>query len=111
MTSDYFVHQRNALLRWHVWQSNQSAMGNIVHKNQFSEVSIYRNQDPVLRFRQFQQASIARVRAERLGFQHVMSVIAKPFRQSASSAPVYQELHSSATETAASVSRAMIACA
>ena len=111
MTSDYFVHQRNALLRWNIRQSNQSAMGNIVHKNQFSEVSVYRNQDPVLRFRQFQQASIARVRPERLGLQHVVSVIAKPFRQAASSAPVHQELHSSATETAASVSRAMIACA
>ena len=64
VTIYHFNHQCNTLLRWYVWQSNQSCMGNVMQIDQLSEIRVYCNQDPGCRFREFQQGPVSRVRTK-----------------------------------------------
>ena len=86
-------------------------MGHSVQENQFAEVLVYRDEDPILRFRWFQQGFVAGIRTQGQGFKHIMSRVVEPFCQSVSSASVNQKPHASATETASSLSLAMTAWA
>ena len=111
VTADYCGNQYDSLLRRNVGQAHQSGVRDVVQVNEFPKVSVDRNQDPVSRFRNFQQGPVPGIRAERSSFEHVMSIVAQPFCQAASSAAVHQKPHGSATETEASVSPAMTAWA
>lgn len=84
-------------------------MGHSVQENQFAKVLVYRDEDPILCFRQFQQGFITGIRTQ--GFKHIMSRVVEPLRQSVSSASVNQKPHASATETASRLSLAMTAWA
>ena len=86
-------------------------MGYSVQENQFSEILVYRDEAPILRLRQFQQSSVAGIRANGQGIKHIMPGVAEPLRQSMTSTPVNQKPHASPTETASSLSPAMTAWA
>ena len=95
--------------RTNVGQADESGVGNPVQVNQFSEIFVYRDEDPVIRFSQYKQGPVAGVRSESLSFKRVMPVIAKPIGQTAPGTPIDQKSHDSATETVARVSLAMTA--
>ncbi len=86
-------------------------MWNIVQVKQLPKIFVYRDQNPILRFRQLQQGPVAGVRANGLGRKRVMPVTAQPIGQTTAGAPINQKAHHSATETVASVSLAMTAWA
>ena len=111
MAIDHPGRQCEALLRRHVWQAEQSGVWDVMQINQLPEVRIYCDQNSIFRVCKLQQRLIPRIRAESSSFEHVMSVVAEPLRQSASRASIYEKLHDPATETEARVSLAMTACA
>ena len=104
---DDFGHQCYALCGRDVRQPEQAGVRLVVQVNQLTEVGIYRNQDPVCRFRQYQQGPVSRVGAQGPRFNHIVSPSSEPLSQPATGAPVYEEPHGAATETAARVSPAI----
>ena len=79
--------------------------------NELSEVGVDGDENPTLGTGLLQQGLITRVRTELSGLDDVMPLATKPIGQPASGAPVNQEFHRPFTDTAASVSPAMTACA
>ena len=86
-------------------------MRDVMHVDQLAKVGVDRDQDSPRRFRKLQKGAVPRVRPQGTSFDDVMPVIAKPLCQAAPGASIDQEPHDSPTETVASVSRAMTACA
>ena len=111
MAIDHLGRQCDTLLRRHAWQADQSSVWDVMQINQLPEVRIYCDQNSILRVCKLQQGPVPRVRAESPSFEHVMSVVAEPLRQSATGTSVYEKPHDPATETEARVSLAMTACA
>ncbi len=79
-------------------------MRNPLQVDEFAEVLVQRDENPVLRSRSFQQSPVAWIRAKCLCFNNVVSVVTQPLRQPSPSASVGEESHRAATETGASVS-------
>ena len=75
---NYLCNDFDPLGRANIGQAYESGVGNAMQIDQFSEIFVYRDEDPVLRCRQFQQNSVSRIRTDGLGFKRVMPVIAKP---------------------------------
>ena len=63
MPLDDFRHQRNAPFRRHIWQSHQPGVRHIMQIDQRPKVGVDRHYHPVQRRSQFQQSTIAGVRA------------------------------------------------
>ena len=86
-------------------------MWNIMQVYQLSEVGVDRDQYSVGRFCNLQQCPISWIWAKLTGFDDVMSVTTQPLCKTSACAPIYQEPHVTFTDTAASESPAMTACA
>ena len=78
MSIDHCGQQRDTLLRRYVRETNQSSMCAVMQIYQLPKVGIDRYHDSVLRFCQFQQGPVSRIRTEGSGFEHVMAVVAEP---------------------------------
>ena len=94
-----------------IGQAYESGVANSMQVNQFSEIFVHRDEDPVLRCCQFQQGPVTRIRAKGLSIKRIMPVIAKPICQTTSGTPIDKKPHPSDTETVASVSPAITAWA
>ena len=82
-----------------------------MHPDQLAEVGIDRHQYSDERFGQLQQSTVARIGAECASLHDIVACATKPFGKAASGAAINQEIHDPATETVASVSPAITACA
>ena len=111
MTSDDLGHDGNALLCRNIREAHEACVRDIVEVDQLAGVGIYRDQDSPCRLRELEEGPVSGVRAEKAGFKYIMAAIAKPLRRTPPDASIDQEPHDSRTESVASVSRAMIACA
>ena len=107
VTLDYCANCFNSLGHSNIGQEDQSRVGNSSQVDQSSKVLVHRDENPVICSRSFQQSPVAWIRAEGLGFNNVMTVVAQPLRQLPPGAPVDQEPHRAATETGARVSPAI----
>lgn len=70
-------HERNAALRRHVGQANESRVRHIVKVDQLPEVRVDGDQHPAQRFGKLQQRPIAPVSAESAGLQDIVPDAAK----------------------------------
>ena len=111
MLFDHLGDQLDALLGADIGQSDKPRMRHVVEIDQFAKVSVDRNQDAFFRPSPFEQDPVARIGAEGTSFEHVVVMLAQPVRQASAGASVNEESHYSATETVASESRAITACA
>ena len=82
-------------------------MRDSVQVNQFAKVFVDGDKDPVLSVRLFQQGPVTRIRAEIVGVDHAVTVVAEPFGETAACASVYDKPHGPFTEIASKVSPAM----
>lgn len=103
-------HQGEAVANGHVGQSDQACVRCPADVHQSAEVPVECDQNPALRGGAFEQRTVAWI-----GFcsrvEDVVTLGAQPFRKPSACAVVDEELHRLATETAASVSSAIAACA
>ena len=104
-------HRGNAPLCGDVRQAHQPCVRQIMHPDQLAEVGVDRHHDSVQRLSQLQQSAVARIRTECASLQGVVARAAKPFGKAAAGAAINQKIHDPATETVASVSPAITACA
>ena len=110
MFLEHLGHQGEAVENGHIGQPDQACVYCPADVHQSAEVPVERDQNPALRGGAFEQRTIAWI-----GFlsrvEHVVTLGAQPFGQPSACAVVDEELHRLATETAASVSSAIAACA
>lgn len=107
VTLDYCANCFDSLEHSNIGQEDQSRVGNSSQVDQFSKVLVHGDENPVFCSCSFQQSPVAWIRAEGLGFNNVMTVVAQPLRQLPTGASVDQESHGAATETGARVSPAI----
>ena len=86
-------------------------MWNLPYIHELSEVVIDSHQYPALGRGVFEQREITRVSPKLAGFDHIMPLVAEPFRQAAFGTPIDEKLHDSTTDIANNVSLAITACA
>ena len=110
MFLEHLGHQGEAVANGHIGQPDQACVYCPADVHQSAEVPVERDQNPALRGGAFEQRTIAWI-----GFfsrvEDVVTLGAQPFGQPSACAVVDEELHRLATETAASVSSAIAACA
>ena len=110
MFLEHLRHQGEAFANGHIGQPDQACVYCPADVNESAEVPVERDQNPAFRGGAFEQRTIAWI-----GFfsrvEDVVTLGAEPFRQPSARAVVDEELHRLATETAASVSSAIAACA
>ena len=111
MPVDQLRGESDALLRRNIRKSNEPSVWKAMKVNERPEVGIDRDENPIFGFRPLQERPITGIRADFSGLDHVVTAFAQPFRQPASGAPVHQEFQRLFTDTAASVSPAITACA
>ncbi len=111
MVLDQFGDDVDALLCRNIRKSDKTRVWNSMQVNELSEVGVDREENSTLSFGLLQQGPITRIRTEFSSLEHVVALAAEPIGQPASGAPVYKEFHRPFTDTAASVSPAMTACA
>ncbi len=110
MFLEYLGHQGEAVANRHIGQPDQACVRCPADVHQSAEVAVERDENPALRGGAFEQRTIAWIGFySRVG--DVVTLGAQPFGQPSACAVVDQELHRLATETAASVSSAIAACA
>ena len=80
-------------------------------EQQLAEIIVERDQDSAFSCRLCQERRVAWIVFELSGVEDVVPLVPQPFRQAAAGAAVDQKLHRLSTETAASVSPAITACA
>ena len=110
MFLEHLGHQGEAVANGHIGQPDQACAHWSADLHQSAEVPVERDQNPALRGGAFEQRTIAWIAF----FSRVEDVVtrgAQPFGQPSACAVVDEDLHSLATETAASVSSAIAACA
>ncbi len=90
-----------------IGEEDESSVGYPSQIDQFSEILVHRDENPVLCPRSLQQSPVAWVRAEGLPFNNIVAVAAKPFGQLSARTSISEESHCPATETGASVSPAI----
>lgn len=86
-------------------------MWNSIQIDEFPKVGIYRDQDSAIGLCSLLQRTVPRIWTQVTCFEGIVPVVAEPLRQTATSTPVYEKSHNCFTETAASVSPAITACA
>lgn len=111
MACDHLGQQRDTLLNGNIGQSNQARMRPFMQMDQGTEVRVHRDQDSAFEPGSFQQRAIARILADVSSIKNVVPVATEPLDQAPTDASVSQESHERATDTAASVSPAITACA
>ena len=104
MSSEYVAHQGNALRRGNIWEAHQAGMLEASHVHEFSEIGVYRQQNPVFRSGACEQCLIPRIGSELAGLEDVMILGTQPVGQLWAGTAIDEELHGSATEMADSVS-------
>lgn len=108
---DHLTYQGDPFWHGHIREAHQAGVQHAIDVHQLSEVGVDRDQDPALGTGPFEQSPIAGIRFELTRLEDVMALDAQPVGQPRTGAPVYEELHRSDTEMAASVSREITACA
>ena len=111
MFPDHFGHQQYALSHRQVGKAYHAGMPGPPDEQKLAEVVVERDEDSALGCRPLQKLGVAGIVFEFSRVEDVVSVVPQPFCQSAAGATVDQELHRVATDTAASVSPAITACA
>ena len=111
MPFKHLGYQGNALCCRHVGEAHQAPMRSLLHIDKLSEVGIDRHQDSAFGGGATEQCLITRINSKSMGLDNVMPLVAQPFCQMVTDAPVDKKSHDSATDTADSVSLAMTACA
>ena len=110
MFLEHLGHQGEAVANGHVGQPDQACVRCPADVHQSAEVSVERDQNPALRGGAFEQRTIAWI-----GFssrvEDIVTLGAQPFSEPSACAVVDEEPHRLTTETAASVSSAIAACA
>ena len=109
--ADYFVHQDDALLDGQIRKSYHACVVGSSDVHELAEVVVQRDQDSPLRVGPFQQGCVAWIGFEFTGVEDVVAVAPQPLCKPSASAAIDEELHDVFTETAASVSPAITACA
>ena len=104
MVVDYLPDQGDSLGHADIRQAYQTTMGNPVQVDEFSEILVYRDQYSIFRFGSFQQGPVSWIWPQGPDVYNVVPVVAKPLRQPAPCAPVYDESQGPKTETGANVS-------
>lgn len=111
MAFDQLGSDVDALLRRNIRKSDETRVWNTVQMDELPEVRVDCDENPALGFGPLQQRPVTRIGAKFSGFDHIVTLATQPIGQPASGAPVHQKLHRPFTDTAASVSPAMTACA
>lgn len=111
MPFEHLGYQGNALGCRHVGEAHQARMQSLLHIDKFSEVGIDRHQNSAFGGGATEQCLITRINSKFMGVDNVMPLVAQPFCQTVTDAPIDKKSHDSATDTADSVSLAMTACA
>ena len=111
MACDHLRQQRDTLLDGNIRQSNKARMRPAMQMDQGAEVRVHRDQDSAFGPGLFQQDAIARILANVPGIKNIVPVATEPLDQAPTDASVGKESHECATDTAASVSPAITACA
>ena len=109
--ADYFVHQHDALLDGQIRKSSYACVVGSSDAHELAEVVVQRDQDSPLRVGPFQQGCVAWIGFEFTGVEDVVAVAPQPLCKPSAGAAVDEEPHGVFTETAASVSPAITACA
>ena len=109
--ADYFVHQHDALLDGQIRKSYHACVVGSSDVHELAEVVVQRDQDSPLRVGPFQQSCVAWIGFEFTGVEDVVAVAPQPLCKPSAGAAVDEEPHGVFTETAASVSPAITACA
>ena len=108
---EHFGHQGDAVWNGYIGKPYYASVTGSPEIHQPAEVVVDRDQNPALGRGEFKQCPIARIRFELGGGEDVVAPTAQPLGQAAARAVVDEELHDLVTETAASVSSAITACA
>lgn len=111
MARDHLGQQGDTLLNGNIGQSNQACMRLVVQMDQGAEVRVHRDEDSAFGPGLFQQGAIAGIPANVASIKNIVPVATEPPDQAPTDAAVSKEPHERATETAASVSPAITACA
>ena len=111
MSLQHLGHQGDTLQCGNIREAYQTCMLEAAEVHEFSEISVDRNQNPGFRSGSFEQCLIARIGSDLAGLEDVMPLGAQPIGEQSAGTAIDEELHGSATEMAASVSRAITACA
>ena len=109
MSLDQLGHQSDPLRHRNVRQPNQPRVRLVVEVDQLTEVGIHADQDPVLAVRELEERPVSRIGSELPSFNNIVALSPKPVGEHPAGAAVNQESQASATETVASVSRAITA--
>ena len=83
----------------------------IVQIDQLPEVGVDRHHNSAERLGQFQQSTVTGIWAQSASLQNVVAGAAQRLGKAAAGAAINQKIHDPATETVASVSPAITACA
>ncbi len=92
-------------------QAQEPGVGDFPEVDQFAEISVDGNENPVFGLRKFQQCPVPWILTQRASFTDIVPLLAERLCHLAPSATVNQKPHDSPTVIGASVSREMIACA
>ena len=111
MSLDHLTYQGDPFWHGHIREAHQAGVQQAIDVHELPEVGVDRDQDPALGTGPLEQSPIAGIRFELTRLEDVMALDAQPVGQPRTGAPVYEELHRSDTEMAASVSREITACA
>ena len=111
MARDHLSQQRDTLLNGNIGQSNQARMRLVMQMDQGAEVRVHRDQDSAFGRGLFQQDAIAGIPASAARIKDIVTVATEPLDRAPTDASVSEESHERATDTAASESPAITACA
>ncbi len=111
MVFDHFGRQGDPLVHWQIRQPYHACVRSSSDEQELAEIVIERDQDSVFGCRLCQECRVTWIVLEAAGVEDVVPLVPQPFRQPSAGAAVDQEPHRLSTETAASVSPAITACA
>ncbi len=93
MSPDDFSHQRNALVCRNVGKTNKSRMANTPQMDELAEIGVDRYEDPIFRFRVFQESRIAGIGTKFARFDDIMRPLAQSLGKLFAGAPIDEESH------------------
>lgn len=111
MVTDHLGRQDDPLVDWQIGESDHARVRGSSDEQQLTEVVVERDQDSAFGCRSCQERRVAWIVFDFAGVEDIVPLVPQPFRQAAAGAAVDEELHRLSTETAASVSPAITACA
>lgn len=111
MILEDLFHQMDTSVRGYVGQADDTAVWELIEKDESPEIFVHRHQNAAFVPGPQQQHSVTGVRTAFPGLQYVMASSPQPFGQAMAGTAVYEKPHRAATVTSSSVSCAMTACA